>query len=279
MKLCLFIQASDLIPIKKTMIEKLNNFIIKDEKHDMFEDQPIEYIFRSFKKVGVDGLELMFPKTISDENIEKVANIVKKHNVFVFNIHQANENSFGISFQEIEKLCQIAATFSAKVITLHIDSLKEQLSDNSYIAQLKNLEKKYNIRFGIENMPKSPFTLKKSYTYQGDKFSSIVNKAGLSITFDTTHLGQTGGDICNFYLTNKEKIVNIHLSDYKNSWLNQYLLLASGTHMALGQGELPIENFLRLLKKEKYAGQVTMEINSNIQGLIESAKMIKKLAE
>lgn len=276
MKLCLYAQATDLIQAKKTSFEKLNNLVIKDEKHGMFKDKPVDQIFQSLRNAGVDGLELIFPTNILNEDIEAIKKLTKKNKMPVFSIHQSNDSSFSISLDDIKDLCETADRFSAKVVVLHIDSLKEQIFDEDFINVLKILQKKYNILFGIENMPKSPLTLKRSYAYKGNEFSSIINKIGMFMTLDTTHMGQVNEDICDFYLKNKEKIIHIHLSDYKTSWLNRKLLLANSTHLPLGKGELPIVKFLKILKKEKYRGSITMEINSDLKGLCKSAKLIKK---
>lgn len=111
--------------------------------------------------------------------------------------------------------------------------------------------------------------------YKGNEFSQAIEMSGLSMTFDITHLGQTGEDICEFYKKNKEKIVNIHISDYKKSWLNRVLMLANGTHLPLGKGELKINEFLKILKETKYQGSVTMEINGDLETLCQNAKLIK----
>lgn len=276
MKISLYIQVSDLIPAKKTLIEKMNNFFIKDPKHDMFRIQSTDYIFRSLKKAGVNGLELIFPPNPSDNTIKKIKEIIKKYNLSIFSIHQSNNNFYKIGISEIEKLCKIANDFSAKIIVLHVNALGKNIFNNNFVSDLKKLQEKYAVALGIENMPKSPLNFNETYTYKGDEFSSIINKTGLFITLDTTHLAQVNEDICDFYIKNKNKIINIHLSDYKKHWLNRNLLLANNTHLPLGKGELPMIKFLKILKRENYQGIITMEINSDIEGVCESAQFIKK---
>jgi len=132
---------------------------------------------------------------------------------------------------------------------------------------LKLLEEKYGIKIGLENGTKNIIIGLKHHCYQGREFSEITAKLGLGITFDLTHLAQANGsDIIDFYKRNRERIVNIHLSDYKYGWFPHNLL---NTHMALGKGDLPIEGFLKTLKKDYYDDLLTFEINR-------SAKEIKK---
>jgi len=276
MKISLYISSSDLIAEKETLTERLNRVIDNDEKHELFRTKSTDHILKSLKKAGINGIELLATKSLTDTNIEKIKKIVKKHKLSIHSIHQSTDNFNSISFSQIENLCKIANKFSAQVIVLHSDTLGDNLFDLNFISQLKKLQKKYNLKFGVENMPKSPFSLFKTYTYDPEEFSLLINKTGLFITLDTTHLGQVQADICKFYKDNKEKIVNIHLSDYKNNWLNEILLLANNTHLPLGKGELPIVEFLKILKQEKYAGSITMEINGSLNKLCKSAEIIKK---
>jgi sugar phosphate isomerase/epimerase len=96
------------------------------------------------------------------------------------------------------------------------------------------------------------------------------------MTLDTTHLGQAGGDIVKFFKKNKGKIVNIHLGDYKHHPLNTTLRPFRYKHLPLGHGQLPIQEFLETLRKEKYQGLITMEIHTNLEGMCQSAKLIQR---
>lgn len=279
MKIALYVDFSDIISAKQTLIDKLNHLFIVDPKHQMYKTQSLSHILQSLKKAGVDGLELIIPKVLSDNNIQAINNIVRIHKMPVLSIHQANNDLRDISLPEIQRLCGIANIFSANVVTLHSDTLGKKLFNKEFIMEIKKLQEKHSLKFGIENMPKSPFSLFKDYSYNAHKFSSTVNNAGLSITFDTTHLGQVNSDICEFYKKNKDKIINIHISDYKKSRLNRTLLLANGTHLSLSEGELPIAKFLKTLKEEDYQGLITMEINGNLNQLCRSAEMIKNALE
>lgn len=275
MKISLYASFSDIISAKETLVEKANRLIDADEKHHMYRTLPINDILQLLKKDGVDGLELLIPSVIHDKDIVNFKNVIKKHNMSVFSIHQSNENFYHISLSEIQRLCDIANKFLAKVIVLHCDALGESLFDKDFVLMLKKLQEKHKLTFGIENMPKSPFSLLKTYAYNAKKFSSTIDNAGLSITFDTTHLAQVGSDICEFFRSNREKIINIHISDYRKSWLNKTLLLANNTHLPLTEGELNIGKFLKTLKENSYQGLITMEINANIYKLCQNAKMIK----
>lgn len=275
MKISAWLTVSDLIPSKQTKFEKVIDVLLPVERKHMYQSQEPQKTFSALKKSGVTGVELLIPLLTTDADLKGAKEILATCKIPVLSIHQSLSNINKISFTEIERLCQIAQSFSATVVVLHSGSLNKKLFDTKAIEKLFVFQHKYHITFGIENMPKNPFNLKKKYTWKGDLFSSLIAQNNLSITFDTTHLAQVGEDICEFYKKNKARIVNIHFSNYKKHWQNKKLLLQSKTHLPLTKGDLPIKKFIHLLKKEKYSGLITMEINANLAGLCESAQIIK----
>jgi sugar phosphate isomerase/epimerase len=277
MKVSLYTRISDLISTKETFLDGVNDLLFNDPKRKMFKKYSSDFILSSIKKSGVEGLELIALANLSEKDIEIVKKMVLKHGLKIFSIHQSNDSLLSINLKEIERLCEIANAFSADIVVLHINAFKKDLLSKIFINGLKNLQKKYKIKFGIENVAKTPFTLDKR-TYKEKEFSQTLQEIGLNITFDTTHTGQAADDICEFYKINKDKIANIHISDYKKGWLNTVLFLANGTHLPLGAGELEITKLLKILKETGYQGPVTMEINADLQTLCQNAKMIRDYA-
>lgn len=274
MKISLYTRISDLIKVEESFSDHINHLIFRDPKREIFKKMSFDLIFPSLKKSGVEGLELIAQASLPENKIQIVKKIVQKYDLNIFSIHQSNDTFLGIDLKEIERLCRIANAFSANVVVLHINAFEKNLSNKIFIDELKDLQKKYKVRFGIENVVKTPFTLDKKM-YKTQEFSKTLQSLGLNITFDTTHIGQTGEDINEFYLKNKNKIINIHISDYKKSWLNRILFLANDTHLPLGEGELPIIKFLKTLKEENYQGLITMEINGDLNTLCRNAKIIR----
>lgn len=275
MNISAWLTVSDLVSIRQTFLEKIIAVFFESDRKSMYKSMSIDRIIASFKKAGINGFELLVPSLTSDENIQEIKEIMSKNKFSVNSIHQSLTSLISITLAEIERLCLIANIFSAKIIVLHAGAIGNKLSDNVFIQKLKTLQKKYQITFGVENMPPSPFSIYKKYTYEKNAFTAAVRSTGLSMTLDTTHLAHAGGNIIEFFLENKNRIVNIHLSDYKSHWLNKKLLLQNYTHLPLHNGELPIKQFLKTLKKENYQGAITLEINTNLRRLCESGRIIR----
>jgi sugar phosphate isomerase/epimerase len=180
-----------------------------------------------------------------------------------------------ISLFGIEKLFELAKSFSAKVLVLHIFAIGRRFYKPEFVKTLKSLEEKYGVKIGLENGIKDIFTSFKTYCYEEKKIAEIAALTGLNLTFDTTHLAHASGNIINFYRKNKEKIINIHLSDYKKIWFNRFF--PSGLHLPLGEGESPIEEFLKILKEDNYSGILTLEINSGLRGIENSVNFVRRI--
>lgn len=266
---------SDLLPDKKTVFDKfvVDPFIA----HRIFKKHSFNNIFSSLKQSGVNGIELIVSSNTNMDDVQRIETILGKFNITVSSIHQPLDKLLKISIEDVGKLAEIGKKLKAEVLALHINVIGDQIFASNYIKGLKDLESKYNIKIGIENMPISPLWFFKTYTWKENEFSSLVAKTGFHITFDTTHLAQTGGDVLSFYKNNKNNIANIQLSDYRNNFLNNPLMLTYGTHLPLGKGELPIQSFLKSLKETNYNGIITMEIKGTLTEILKSARIIKSI--
>ncbi len=262
MKLSLSVNLSDILTEKKSILENIFSWgsIFDNGFHP-------GRVFRLVNETNLDGIELVASKNMNERDIERVKKILGEHRVSVLSLHQPILTIYKIGLEGIQKLFEAASRLSAKAIVIHIFSLGNKIHDVGFIKLLKSLEEKYGIKIGLENGTKNIIIGLKHHCYREKEFSEIIAKLELGITFDTTHLAQAdSGDIIGFYKKNKERIINIHLSDYKYGWLPHNLF---NTHMALEKGDLPMEEFLKTIKEDRYDGLLTFEINR-------SAKEIKK---
>lgn len=267
MKISAWIYASDLLPNKRTLVEKLGN------KGNLFENAKPEEVFDKLKASGVDGIELLLPANFSDADFQYLKKLFDKDKVVVNSIHQPLRLITKTDIKEIEMLFSFAKRFNAKLIVLHLQSAKEQIFDKKYLERLHQLQKEYDIKLTFENTQKFRQLFNKKRYWVAEEFAKIVRNAGFSITLDTTHLADAGGDIIDFYNKNKNIISNIQLSDYKAKWPSP------GLHLIPGEGELPMKEFLKVLKNDRYDRYdrfITMEIKTDLEGLCRSATFIRK---
>ncbi|HVF68932.1 MAG TPA: sugar phosphate isomerase/epimerase family protein [Xanthomonadales bacterium] len=268
MKTSVLLFLTDILPEKRRLFNKI-------VKNKIFGSLPNEKVFTEMKKSGIEGIEVLLPKLITADDIHDLKEVMEANKMQVFSVHQALRFLTQTKLAEIKKLFDIAQLLSAEVIVLHMNSAGKQVLDPKYIAEIHKLEKNYGIKVGYENMEKHAGSLMSGIGWDGKKFGDLMKKNGFKITMDVCHIGQSGGDILNFLKLNMARIVNIHLSDYKSHYLNNSIRPMRFKHMPLGKGELPINEFLKILKNENYPGILTLEIETDLKGLLESAEIIK----
>lgn len=268
MKTSVHLFLTDILPLRKKILGK---FV----KNKLFNKLKTDEVLSQIKKSKIDGIELLVPSFTTSRDIQDIKELVEKNNIRVLSVHQAFRFLTITRLPEIRRTLDYAKALSAEVIVLHMNSAGNQLFEPKYIAAIHSLETEYGIKIGFENREKHLGAAFNSYGWDEKKFGDLMNKADLHITFDVCHMGQAGGNIISFFKNNKERIVNIHLSDYKKHILNSSLRPIRYKHLPLGKGDLPLREFLAVLKNEKYDGLLTLETNTNIEDLIESAKTIQ----
>ncbi len=263
---------TDILPHKRRLYHK----IIKSK---VFDHSPAKEVFAKLKAAGMDGVELILPsfQKASDEDLHEVKKLLDECKMPVFSVHQVIRFITKTRLAEIVELFHIADSLGAKVIVLHMNSAGKQVLNKDYIKLVHSLENKYGITVGFENREKFFGSLHRGYGWHEDKFAKLMKDNNFNITLDTTHLAHSGGDIVDFFEKNKDRIVNIHLSDYRPHILNGSLRPLRYKHLPLGKGILPIEKFLRAVKKDNYKGLMTMEINGSLDALVDSAGIISSI--
>ena len=265
---------TDILPQKRKLFSKI-------VKNKIFGNLVPDEVFATLRKSGVDGIELFLPSyaKVRFDDIKEAKEVLDIHHMPVLSVHQSLRFFSKTKIAEITTLFAMADVMGAKVIVLHMSSAGKQLFDKEYTDTLHSLEEKYGIKVGFENREKYIGSLFDGYGWDQEKFATLMKESGFSITLDTTHLAQAGGDIVKFFRDNKDRIINIHISDYKPHFLNSSLRPFRFKHLPLGKGKLPIDEFISTLKKEKYKGLVTMEMHTDLQGMCESAEVINNISK
>lgn len=274
MKTSVSLFLTDILPHKRRTFHKI-------VKNNIFGSLPVSKAVPALKSSGVEGIELFLPSFFSlhYRDIEDVKRVLGEHDMPVLSVHQKIRFLTKTKIAEIIQLFHIAEMLSSRVIVLHMNTAGKQLFDADYIATLHSLEKKYNIKIGFENREKYFGSLHARYGWDAHLFPALMKKTDFAMTLDTTHLAVSGGDIIDFFQKHKERIINIHLSDFKHDASNSSLRPFHNKHLPLGEGTLPIKQFIALLKKEAYRGYITMEIHTDLAGICESAGLIRKYRE
>lgn len=118
----------------------------------------------------------------------------------------------------------------------------------------------------MENMPEPGYMRLKEYTYIMDRVP------GLGAHIDTGHAFVEGGmaRVSSYIRAFRDRLEHIHFSD--NSGLED-------EHVGIGHGAMDYPRVMRLLRRVRYDGTITLEIYSNRKELRESLKTVRAMEE
>ena len=246
----------------------------------LYENPPSD-VFKIASVAGYDGIEWLvdnYKSIIPAHNIKKMSDdygvpVVSVHSPFMIC------DGWGGFWERIQRSIKLAIDLSSELVNFHphrspflYHRLDEELQ--KHISDYKNRVKNHNIALTIENLPCPkhlriiPFLdrLLSPLTDNTNQLAQFAIENRINITFDTTHAGTTGHDILNIYDVFKDRIANIHLSDYDGE----------KQHLLPGEGHLPLKDLLSRLKANKYDGIITLETNPAVMEPKDISKATQK---
>lgn len=270
MKLVLSVTIANIIPVKFGIVDNLvyRHTVLKNKDYEKGGILPL------VKKLGFDGLELIISHKLEEKTVDSLKETLERNKTPVLSIHQPFFGKQDLDLDFVNYLFNIAKKLSAEIIVIHISSFGSYIHNQNFINYIKSKERNFRVKIAVENLP--PRIGRPKMYYDKNLFPKMLRTTGFDMTFDTTHFALVG-NIIDLFLTNKTKIINIHLSDHKNTFnkLEYIPNFPFGGHLPLGNGDLPIIELLKVLKEERYNGLLTLEIISNTRELVESVEVIR----
>jgi sugar phosphate isomerase/epimerase len=203
------------------------------------------------------NIELCLNQAFMDVDISELEKEVSKRNLNILSIHTPLEF---IAFERkeseyywINKSIEISKTFGSRIVVSHMvygeyfDDKIEGL-DELHRQNMIDYSETKDIIVTTENLP---YINKGTFLGKFDQLFKFINDNNIYLTFDTTHCAFNGVSILETFKEFKKFIKNIHLSDFDNGI----------EHKVLGEGSLPLKDFIVQLKKENYEGIVTIELD------------------
>lgn len=203
------------------------------------------------------NIELFLNQAFVEVPVEELKMEIDKRGLKVLSIHTPLEF---IAFPKreseefwIEKSIELSRIFGSKVIVSHIVMGKYFMDIQGGLDNIhrENVLKYRNVEGVFITTENLPCVMDNSFLTSKEKFINFVVKNRVPITFDTTHCEHRGDSIIDMFKKVKHLVKNIHLSDFKDG----------NEHKVLGTGDLPLDEFLKLLKDEEYDGIVTVELD------------------
>ena len=214
----------------------------------------------------VNHVKVWIEENLNRSEIKFLKNLLKNYNIIVhgpfvhLSLISPHKEIREITIRRYLQTLKVAEILGAELVTLHAGTKIKFLSEKSAVKILINNLKKFKryykgkIAFTIENLPPQSGGVRDHYPGSLKDLSNLKRLLPwINFTVDIGHAFQSGENfnkISKFLKRYKDSILDIHLHD---------ATLKGKAHLALGKGELNINDFFKLLKNINYSGYISLE--------------------
>jgi len=227
----------------------------------------LEYNLRLARDLGYDGVELAIGPEALYAGVAPLRRAIERVGLPVLSVHPPFVPLPGwprLSTRRIPRTMTLARELGAELGVTHTVHYYDPGSPrNARFSQAIWMGREIGgeqVALTIEN---SQYNRQKRMTYL-DHMRRLVNYAwtrGCGLTFDTCHAGACHEDILLDYELARPLLRNVHLNDLV--WRNGQ----PHTHLAPGDGVLPLRELVERLARDRYDGLVTVELHPREVGL------------
>jgi len=231
---------------------------------------PLKTVFRLAADAGFEGVEVLVAPEVLARGAAGVLGLARKFGLSVNAVHRGllSLPGWGETREGRVRLVELARRLEAPLVVIHPPWKCRSMDDavvTRYIQGVDVAQKAGGgeVELALENM---------SFKREGDRlnpFTDLTNLRafagdhGLAMTLDTSHAASFGFDILESASIFRDRMKNLHLSDYKpRSRLlgNRILTNHFAQHQVPGTGVLPLRALLASLAADGYSGNVSLEV-------------------
>jgi sugar phosphate isomerase/epimerase len=239
---------------------------------------------------GFDGLELMVDERWDTRDPAYLNEVMRAAAIPIVSVHAPfRPGILGWAEDEIGRLrrtVELAHAVGARTVVVHpplqyrwvtlryppfvsIALLTPVPVKSRYRRWLLNDLEAYRTRasatIAVENMPRhrlGPFLVN---LFDLNEIRDLRHFS--AITLDTAHVGTWGLDLLETYEVLADRVAHVHLSNYDGR-----------QHRLLPDGRLPLGPFLAALRRRRYEGVITVELEPDSAGAGDDARVRERLA-
>jgi sugar phosphate isomerase/epimerase len=131
-------------------------------------------------------------------------------------------------------------------------------------TELEAYQARAGVTIAVENMPRHRLGPRLVNLFDMNEIRDLRHFA--AITLDTTHIGTWGVDLLDTYEVLADRVAHVHLSNYNGR-----------QHRLPADGSLALAPFLAALRRRRYAGVITVELEPESAGAGDDAIVHERL--
>ncbi len=231
---------------------------------------PLQWAFDLAQSAGCDGLEIdVCPQTLLCRP-PAIARLAAESGLPVRAVHPPLLPLPGWKQRDaLVHLIDLALTLEAPTIIIHPPKAKRldapQIAEcRAQIAEAQRQLQGTGTQVVIENPGFFHPSDRQNALWHLPTLRRFADECGLYMAFDTTHAGSSPLTLLESYEFVVDRLAHVHLSDLRTPprlldrrWLCSYVK----HHQLPGEGQLPLDPFLRRLAGSGYRGDITLELS------------------
>ena len=229
---------------------------------DTLEHYGLNRIFKIAKDAGFEGLDLVVSKNMDTKDPEYLKELVEKYELPIISL----QTDAATNKKEAIEMLHVAKESGIPLVIFYPPPLMDFQFIQWMKSELPLLQKRNELIVAMVNAPSTSllgFLPERAM----NSFQSL-NRFG-AIALDLSSLATQRMDIIRVFNHFKKDIVTIFISNYHKGL----------THMPLAEGVLPLESLLTKLKQNKFRGNLSVRLRSQLFAGKKVAEVVKKLVE
>lgn len=221
----------------------------------------LDYNLRMARDLGYDGVELVIGPEALVAGAAALRRVVERVGLPALSVHPPFTPLPGwprYNIYSVPQTMALARDLGAEVGVIHaISFYRPDATRNAYFSEALRRGRAAGGNVAALTIESSQYNPQAPLGYL-DHIRRLVNYArtrGCGLTFDTCHAGACHEDILLDYELVRPLLRNVHLNDLV--WRGD----RARTHLAPGDGELPLRELMRRLARNGYDGLVTVELH------------------
>jgi sugar phosphate isomerase/epimerase len=251
-------------------------------------------IFGIAERVGFDGIELVISPEVDWRGAGYVRRLSQEHALPVLSVHPPLvqypgwSGSFNTIVPFLGRALRVTQEVDARLLVVHLPRSRNLNSGvgREFLEEVVAAQSRLNgdgTRISLENRAYFVERARSLILSMPDELLAFADEHDLSLTLDTSHLASWGLDLIESSAAFRGRMVNVHLSDLRevSPWLERHPGLHSYAkqHQLLGDGRLPLREFLGGLARDGYEGLVTLELSPTALSIWNPRAAERKLAQ
>lgn len=213
--------------------------------------------FEMASRLGYDGVEVMVGIDDVSADITAIQALSAFHEIPVVSVHApcllVTQRVWGSDpWGKLHRSAEMAHEVGAELIVVHPPFRWQREYARGFVEGIRDLEQEHDITYGVENM--YPWrTGKREFQAYAPGWNPL-DETYDHVTVDLSHSSTAGQDPLAMVRDLGDRLAHVHIADGSGS--------AKDEHLIPGRGNQPCAEFLNLVAKSDFAGEVVVEINT-----------------